>query len=938
MVSLAGSCRAEPMRLLRLVSVVAAVLIASAARGQSATSTALTITSGGSPVTTVKEGTEVILTATVALSGGAAAVPPGQVNFCDVAAAPLKCTDIRLLGTEQLSSTGTAVYRFFPGPGPHSYQATFLGTHVEAASTSSAATLVASPYYPTTTSISASGGAGNYTLTATVTSTGGTVSPTGTISFRDTSNANYVLGTAPLTSDPASFRLSFGFLSPLNIGIEFGLSLAVADFNGDGILDLAEATSGDDQAVVLLGNGDGTFTFTPTFPNLGSGQGQSIVTGDFNGDGIPDIAVVVTGTYPKLPGLVQVLLGNGDGTFRVWQTLSFPAPYALAVGDFNGDGVPDLAMTSTGANSTNGPNDVSILLGNGDGSFTLKSTVTGFITPTSIIAGDFNGDGKMDLAVVDEATSSSVQNGFVTILLGNGDGTFTTLPETPATGQGPVFITTGDLNGDGILDLAVANALSNSVTVLLGNGDGTFTPTAASPTAGGGPQSVAVGDFNGDGKADLVTANGSITTVLGDSTVSVFLGNGDGTFAAAANEPAGVGAFVAAAGDFNASGLDDIAVADDGKTNLISVIVSQVGAQSATATVSGISPVGQGTHLVDANYPGDTDYKPSVSGTITLTAEQEPTTLKLTANPTSSGYGQQVTLTATLAPLTAQNHSATGSIAFTVGSTMLGSVPIGTGVIVFQTKALPVGTDTVTATYEGDTNFAYATASVTATVSPYASATTLTAAPNPAGVGQTVTLTAAVTGTGSPAPTGTVTFYDGATQLSQATLDGTGHATYSTATLALGTHSLTAVYAGNAIYAPSTSPIVSEPIENAGFTMTLSNPSTSVSFYLDTDSILGGASGPLGSRREPPSSIVLAWLFSPLGFFAALGHRRKRRLPVLLMGLLLACLPIAVIGCGSSVITPLPSAAPGIYTIPITATGTTTGLTHTAQLTLTATP
>ena len=126
------------MRTLRCVSALALGWMAAAACGQSVTRTALAITSGGSIIGTVREGTVVTLTATVTLAGGAAAAPPGQVNFCEVKAAPLKCTDIRLLGTVQLSSAGTAVYKFYPGPGTHTYQAVFLGTHVEAASSSSA--------------------------------------------------------------------------------------------------------------------------------------------------------------------------------------------------------------------------------------------------------------------------------------------------------------------------------------------------------------------------------------------------------------------------------------------------------------------------------------------------------------------------------------------------------------------------------------------------------------------------------------------------------------------------------------------------------------------------------------------------------------------------------------------------------------------------------
>jgi hypothetical protein len=378
---------------------------------------------------------------------------------------------------------------------------------------------------------------------------------------------------------------------------------------------------------------------------------------------------------------------------------------------------------------------------------------------------------------------------------------------------------------------------------------------------------------------------------------------------------------------------------------------------------------------------------------VPLLAVQVHTTLALTAIPSGgSSVGQPVTLTATLNQFFAQNHYASGSVTFTSGNLNLGSANVSNGVATLTTTVLPAGTDRLTATYPGDTNFVASTASVTEIVNPLVSATTLVAGPNPAGMGQTVTLTAGVTG-GGASPTGAVTFYDGATALGAGALDASGHVTYTTATLTLGTHALTAAYAGNAIYPSSTSPAVSEIIETAGFTMTLSSPSvtlqtyrhtttvvtltsygdfgdniglncgslptyvtciftpnpaaltgngtTVVSFYLDTSSILGSgarndsAPGPGGRRGLP---LNLALMLSPVGLLATLAARRKRRGPVWVVLVLASLLiPVAVGGCGR-VVTPIPSAAPGVYTIPITATGSSSGITHTAQLTLTVTP
>src|SRR6266571_3318058 len=274
---------------------------------------------------------------------------------------------------------------------------------------------------------------------------------------------------------------------------------------------------------------------------------SGIAVGDFNGDGKPDLAVVNFGDWN-----VYLLLGNGDGTFQPAKSVFFSPgfPWYIAEDDFNGDGKLDLAVTNYGDNS------VSVLLGNGDGTFQAARTFPVGVHPGLVAVGDFNGDGKPDLAV------SSVGDNTVSVFLGNGDGTF--LPALiSAVGANPWYFAVGDFNGDGILDLAVADygcpldcnsSPSNTVTVLLGNGNGTFRP-APSLTVGNGPAGVAVGDFNGDGKPDLAVAN------LNDNTLSVLLGNGDGTFQAPQTF-AGVGTkpYFVAVGDFNRDGKPDLVI------------------------------------------------------------------------------------------------------------------------------------------------------------------------------------------------------------------------------------------------------------------------------------------------------------------------------------------------------------------------------------------
>jgi len=246
--------------------------------------------------------------------------------------------------------------------------------------------------------------------------------------------------------------------------------------------------------------------------------------------------------FPVTPPTTTVAFASASGS----PIAAGAVPRSIAVGDFNGDGKLDLAV----ANSSD--NTLTILLGNGDGTFvpTASFPYMGSL-PISIAVGDFNGDGKLDLAVANEASSD------VTILLGNGDGTFMPGNSFPYTGAKPYSIAVGDFNGDGKLDLAVVNNGSNNLTILLGNGDGTFT-AAASPATGNGPVAVAVGDFNGDGKLDLAVVNGD------SDSVTILLGNGDGTFTPAAASPAtGIEPLAVGVGDFNGDGKLDLAVAND---------------------------------------------------------------------------------------------------------------------------------------------------------------------------------------------------------------------------------------------------------------------------------------------------------------------------------------------------------------------------------------
>jgi hypothetical protein len=389
-------------------------------------------------------------------------------------------------------------------------------------------------------------------------------------------------GSSPDYNGTVSVLLGNGdgtFQTQKNYAVDDGpQSVAVGDFNGDGKTDLAVANYGsypdyNGTVSVLLGNGDGTFQ---TQKNYAVGwPPSSIAVGDFNGDAKPDLAVANYGTDLYSLGNVLVLLGNGDGTFEVQREYAVGwQPYSVAVGDFNGDGKADLVVAN------NRSKNVSVRLGNGDGTFKARKNYAVGRKPQSVAVGDFNGDGKADLAVADTGSSPDY-NGNVSVLLGNGDGTFQA-QKNYAVGDFPHSVAVGDFNGDGKADLAVANY--HNVSILLGNGDGTF-QTQKNYAVGRTPSSIAVGDFNGDGKADLAVADTGPYPHVGGN-VSVLPGNGDGTFTARNPSYFAGLAFWLAPGDFNGDGKLDLAVPDG---NTVSIFINTTRPYPAAATTGAAS-------------------------------------------------------------------------------------------------------------------------------------------------------------------------------------------------------------------------------------------------------------------------------------------------------------------------------------------------------------
>jgi hypothetical protein len=472
-------------------------------------------------------------------------------------------------------------------------------------------------------------------------------------------------------------------------GFSYPYSLAVADVNGDGNLDVL-VVDGDGGAAgyvgVLLGNGDGTFGSAALY-YAGGNQTASIAVADVNGDGKLDL--VVTNTNGS--NTIGVLLGNGDGTFQPAVTYSSGGgtPWSVAVADVNGDGKPDVLVANECAANSCSEGSVGVLLGNGDGTFRpavmYSSGGPNFFNPVSIAVADLNGDGKLDLVVTNACGTSSdcSENGSVGVLLGNGDGTFNPAVTFGSGGQGTDSVTVADLNGDGKPDLVVANLCSSGggtcsysepgdVGVLMGNGDGTFQPVLVYSSGGFGVESATVKDVNGDGKPDIIAANlcsssGSSCPYSEMGNIGVLLGNGDGTFEPVlAYGSGGIGADFIVAADLNRDGKADLIVVDLGGE--VGVLLNN-----------------------------------------TVFTQSTTTTLASSLNP--SVHGQPITFTATVT--TSGPIAPTGILNFKWGPDGMGTGTLNaSGVAAFTTSILKAGPYKITAVYKGDASNLASTSAV----------------------------------------------------------------------------------------------------------------------------------------------------------------------------------------------------------------------------------
>ncbi len=543
-------------------------------------------------------GQPITMTATVTQANGAPQLA-GTVTFLD-GKTPL--ATLPLVGSSPAAgfAPGTAVLRLPLAVGTHSiqlrYHATATGIAAPGSAAPSSAALVNAALVTTPQSITVAHAAGTslqlaavanaanvqaYDLTASL-FVSGFVPPSGVITFTDTT-ANTTLGAVAVSTA----SLTPAFDAPLSIPLTgLATSVAAADLNGDGITDLAVADAVNNSVHILLGSGQGAFAAQTDY-ELGSDVPTSILIADVNHDGVPDLVLTTTGNH------IDVLLGNGDGTFQAVKSSTLPmVPASIALGDLDGDGILDLVAAGASGTTT-----LTTSHGNGDGTFQAATSYTTAMlySNISLVLGDFNGDGALDVILQ--------SNGFeVDEWYGVGNGSLQN--KVDVSGVYGTMVA-ADLTGSGNADLFFSPS-SGIAAVQLGRGDGSFIPPRYYPAgapltsaAGGG---IAIADFNGDGIPDIIISG------------SLFLGIGDGIFQESAIPYSGGFTLVA---DINGDGVPDLLTVSAG------ALTVQYGGSQVSASLSEVMIPGAGIHSVQAAYiPAQSvPYTGSVSNVLPLLAE-----------------------------------------------------------------------------------------------------------------------------------------------------------------------------------------------------------------------------------------------------------------------------------------------------------------------------
>lgn len=577
-------------------------------------------------------------------------------------------------------------------------------------------------------------------------------------------------------------------------------ALKVGDFNGDGRQDFAMSVFGG--VLILLGKGDGTFA-SADYYDIGHPVG-AVTVADFSGDKIPDIAVSVEATYPRL------LVGTGTGQFTLAtdQNQSYGnqnAATSMIAADFNDDGSNDLyTLVSTQAYQFGQP---LILFGGGNDLFSAPLA----IASGAALVGDLNGDGHSDMVALGDSG--------IVAFLGQSNESFTQISTALIhTTYGVAAL--GDVNRDGKPDLLTFEY--PSLRVWLGNGDGTFRQTTllGTPPEQVNPMSATIADLDGDGNADVIVVSypnqGSFPYPF-----LVYYGNGDGTFQDAVLLPLTHPYTQLVVADINGDNRADLVMSDG---NCIAVAANLGGRSFGPEEHYVAGQMIAGLTVADLNKDGFPDIVAANAGGTTVTillnepngnaGDGAPSDGVFTVSPNPSQYGVPVTLSITMSSPSGPVPS--GSVSFNVDGSYIASVGLANGIATYSFNGvLETGTHTFVATYEGDKRYAPESFAllhhVTAPI--YATTTVLGANPTTVYTSQTVRLQATVSSV-VQVPSGAVTFMDGTNTLGSRTIGYYGSQTviFDTNLLAAGTHTITAIYQGwqdpfghQEVFEPSTS-------------------------------------------------------------------------------------------------------------------------------------
>jgi sugar lactone lactonase YvrE len=664
------------------------VLLNSVVAITAASQTTLSVTPASGP-----QGQVITMTAAVSQQNG-------SVTFLDGTRA---LGTVQMVGANPASgfTTGTATLKMILAAGTHSITAAYNGTGNYILPSKSAAQPVSITAIPeqsiTSETVQKTPWQGLYNdFTANIFGFG-TALPTGQVVFTDTTSGA-ALGTLPVVGGGQAFQPQ----QTVTTNSQFQpTSVLVGDFNGDGIPDLVslDVHSGGGLAWVQLGDPAHPGQYLAPLSTAVNAYPVAMVSGDFNRDGLLDLAVV-----NNADSTLSILLGNGNGTFTTTSMAVGSHPTAIVTGDFNGDGILDLAVLNEGDHT------ISVLLGNGNGAFTASVTIPVGHNAHNLAAADFNKDGWTDLVIGRDDSD-------LTAYFSNGDGTFAAPATISTGGYGAEYIAAADVDGDGNPDIVYTESgygygcgygngcwSPDKLIILRGNGDGTFQAAIMNGFGAAiGPQTPLTpvfADIDGDGTLDAVIPCPNINQIC----VLYFDPANPGHIRNIQNFAVGGSVSVASTGDLNGDGTTDVVVSNDRNLGILT------NGRQSTVTLSGTPVYGSGTHLVQASYipDGSSPYIPSsatVPVTNTIQADATLTLANIPADTVPYGTSSSVQMTVSQP---AGTPLATGTLTYWLdgaGGTGNGiALSGGSATVVFG--ALAGGNHSVTVSYSGDAIYA----------------------------------------------------------------------------------------------------------------------------------------------------------------------------------------------------------------------------------------